>query len=53
MLAEIATQRRGDKEHQIGGRHSPPQQKPAAPIAVTPLLFKASITGFATSIPFS
>lgn len=34
-------------------RSSPPQQKPAAPIAETPLLFKASITGFASSNPFS
>lgn len=32
-----------------GGQDSPPQQKPAAPTAETPLLFTASITGFASS----
>jgi len=30
-------------------RNSPPQQKEAAPIDKTPLCFKASITGFASS----
>ena len=29
--------------------NSPPQQKPAAPIAETPLLFRASRIGFASS----
>ena len=33
--------------------NSPPQQKPTAPIAETPLFFKASITGFASSIVLS
>ena len=33
--------------------YSPPQQKPAAPIADMPLLFKASITAFASSNPLS
>lgn len=30
-------------------KDSPPQQKPTAPIAETPLLFKASSNGFAAS----
>lgn len=31
----------------------PPQQKPAAPIADTPLLLRASMTGFVSSKPLS
>jgi len=34
-------------------KYLPPQQNPAAPIAVTPLLFKASIMDFAASDPLS
>ena len=33
--------------------HLPPQQKPAAPMAETPLLFRAVITGLASSYPLS
>ena len=47
------THRRGNKEHQFSESHSPPQQKPATPTAEKPLLFKASITGFAASKPSS
>jgi hypothetical protein len=34
-------------------KNSPPQQKPAAPIAEIPWLFTASITAFASSNPLS
>ena len=37
----------------LKSNHLPPQQKPAAPMAENPLLFKASITGLASSNPFS
>ncbi len=40
-------------EWRINQKYSPPQQKPAAPTAETPLLFTASITGFASSNPLS
>ena len=40
-------------ERRINDKNSPPQQKPAAPTAETPLLFTASITGFASSNPLS
>ena len=44
---------RGNKEHQFSGSHLQPQQKPATPTADAPLRLKASITGFAVSIPFA
>jgi hypothetical protein len=37
--------------HELKGL--PPQQKPAAPIAETPWLFRAASTGLASSYPFS
>lgn len=36
-----------------GGKNLPPQQKPAAPIAEIPLLFKSAITDFASLYPLS
>ena len=40
-------------DEMTGEVNSPPQQKPTAPIAETPLLFKASITTLTSSNPLS
>ena len=37
----------------LKANHLPPQQKPPAPMAETPLLFKAAITALASSYPLS
>ena len=37
----------------LKANHLPPQQKPAAPMAETPLLLRAAITALASSFPLS